>query len=163
MTVCTASLFYWIYDHAQQDFGAAIITASDRTLTDTGLGIGYQGPRFKGSVLPDKQLVLVSDDITTHSAISRQLTAIIDPHEIMTTLEIANVVGRLLREYRAQEAAHLYLAPLNLDQDSFLKHQRTMDPSLVIELANQLQGHTIDVEAMVVGCDGQKDANHISY
>jgi hypothetical protein len=34
MTVCTASVFFWTYDIATKDFGPAIVTASDRMLTD---------------------------------------------------------------------------------------------------------------------------------
>jgi hypothetical protein len=34
-----------------------------------------------------------------------------------------------------------------------------MEPTLVIELVNQLQNHKIDAEAIVAGCDGEKEAN----
>jgi hypothetical protein len=138
MTVCTSSMFFWNYSPTGQDadFGAAIIAASDRTLTDAGLGIGYEGSRFKGSTLATKQLVLVAGDITTHSAVLRLLTAELKPDRPTDTLQIANMVARLLREYRMREAAHQFLSPLNLDDNSFIAQQRTMEPSLVIEVAN---------------------------
>jgi hypothetical protein len=160
MTVCTAALFFWNYNPiGEPDLGPAVIAASDRALTDSGLGIGYEGARFKGSVLPTKQLVLVAGDLTTHSAVLRLLNAELKPEQPTSTVQTANMVARLLREYRMREASHTFLAPLNLDENSFLAQQRTMEPTLVIELANQLQGHKIDAEAMVAGCDGDKDAN----
>ena len=61
-----------------------------------------------------------------------------------------------MREYRMKEAARLFLSPLNLDEKSVLAQQHTMEPSLVIELANQLQGHKIEAEALVLGCEGKQ-------
>jgi hypothetical protein len=58
-----------------------------------------------------------------------------------------------------RQAAQIYLSPLNLDENTFLSQQRTMEPGLVIELAKQLQDYEIDAEAIVVGCDGDKEAN----
>jgi len=54
--------------------------------------------------------------------------------------------------------------PLQIAMARYTRHQQSagcdvINPAIIIELANQLQGHKIDVEAMVVGCDGQKDAN----
>jgi hypothetical protein len=161
MTVCTASMFFWNYsqDPQKPDFGAAIVAASDRTLTDSGLGIGYQGGRFKGQALPTKQLVLVAGDITTHSGILRLLNAELKPDKIISTLQTANMVARLSREYSMRQGAQLYLSPLNLDGNSFLSRQRTMEPNLVIELTKQLQEYEIDAEAIVAGCDGDTEAN----
>jgi hypothetical protein len=159
MTVCTASLFYWVYDKEENDFGGAIIAASDRKLSDTGLGIAYQGSRWKGAAFPLlKQLVLVSGDIVVHSAILRELQKKIDGL-MPTAVETAEIVGELIRQYRMVEAARLYLAPINLDENSFMAQQRTMEPTLVMDLANQLQNYRIDAEALVAGCDGNKDAN----
>jgi hypothetical protein len=159
MTVCTASAFFWAYDPANNDFGGAIVAASDRKLTDIGLGIGYEGSRFKGSILPNKQLVLVSGDITVHSAILAKLGDSLTDQPPTPTLEMAETVGELMRSYRMIEASRLYLAPLNLDENSFISQQRTMEPSLVIELAAQLQGHKIEAEAMVVGIDEDNKAS----
>jgi hypothetical protein len=161
MTVCTAAMFFWNYNNhpGEPDLGAAIVAASDRTLTDAGLGIGYEGGRFKGQVLPTKQLVLVAGDITIHSGILRLLNAELKPESITSTLQTADIVGRLLREYRMRQAAQIYLSPLNLDENTFISRQRTMDANLVVELAKQLQEYEIDAEAIMAGCDGDKEAN----
>lgn len=158
MTVCTASMFFWVYDAQKNDLGPAIVAASDRKLTDSGLGISYQGSRFKGSILPSKKLVLVSGDITIHSSILRSLNVDIIGLNL-TTLETANIVGSILSKYRMKEAYKKFLSPLNLDENSFFTQQRNMDPSLVIELTNQLQSHQIDAEVIVCGCDDGNEAN----
>ena len=58
-----------------------------------------------------------------------------------------------------QQAVRYNLMPLNLDENSFIAQQRTMEPSLVARLATQLQNFRIDAEAIVLGCDGEKDAS----
>jgi hypothetical protein len=155
MTVCTASIFVWIYDQATSDFGGAIIAASDRKLTNLGLGIGYEGSRFKGGFANNK-LILVSGDIVVHTAILAKFGETIKDRPTISTLETAEAVGQLMRDYKMVEASRLYLSPLNLNETSFIAQQRTMDPSLVLELANQLQRHRIEAEAMVVGIDDNK-------
>jgi hypothetical protein len=155
MTVCTASIFVWIYDQATSDFGGAIIAASDRKLTNLGLGIGYEGSRFKGGFVNNK-LILVSGDIVVHTAILAKFGETIKDRPNISTLETAEAVGELMRDYKMVEASRLYLSPLNLNETSFIAQQRTMDPSLVLELANQLQRHRIEAEAMVVGIDDNK-------
>jgi hypothetical protein len=159
MTVCTASTFFCLYDKDTNDFGGAVIAASDRRLSDAGLGIGYQGSRWKGAAFPAiKQLVLVSGDIAIHSAIIRELTSNLT-NLTPTTLEMAEMVAELIRKYRMVEATRLFLAPLNLNHDSFLDQQRVMEPTLVRELAKQLINHKIDAEVLIAGCDGEKEAN----
>jgi hypothetical protein len=159
MTVCTASMFFWLYDKDTNNFGSAIIAASDRKLSDTGLGIGYQGSRWKGAMFPSiKQLVLVSGDIVIHSAILRELEKTIKGLT-PTSLETAEMVGELIRNYKMVEATRLFLSPLNLNQAAFLAQQRTMESRLVSDLANYLINHKIDAEALVAGCDGEKEAS----
>jgi hypothetical protein len=74
-------------------------------------------------------------------------------------LETAEMVGALIRNYRMAEAVRLFLAPLNLDQDTFIAQQRMMESSLVVELANQMQTYKIDAEVLVAGCDGDNHAH----
>jgi hypothetical protein len=151
MTVCTASMFYWMY--GDNDIGPAIVTASDRMLTDIGLGIEYQGSRYKGATVTKKHMVLVSGDVTVHSAMILEIAPIVQDNSLLSTLDIAELCSKFMRTHRMKDAARTYLAPLNLDEESFIDRQRTMEPQLVIELTNQLQGHKIEVEALVIGCD----------
>jgi hypothetical protein len=89
MTVCTAPVFFRTYDIATKDFGPAIVTASDRMLTDIDLGIEYQGSRYKGTVLAKQHMILVSGDVTIHSAMLLQLAPTLAASQATTTLEMA--------------------------------------------------------------------------
>jgi hypothetical protein len=102
-------------------------------LTDIGLGIEYQGSRYKGSVLGKQHMILqhmilVSGDVTIHSAMLLQLAPVLAATAEITTLEMAELCAGFLREYRMKEASRLFLWPLNLDENSFLARQRTMEP-----------------------------------
>ncbi|MGC2413400.1 MAG: hypothetical protein WA459_11980, partial [Stellaceae bacterium] len=55
---------------------------------------------------------------------------------------------------RRQRAVSLYLAPLGLDEHSFIHNQKTMLPQIVVDITNELRTHTLEVEALVVGCNG---------
>lgn len=156
ITVCTALIYHCLYDATTNDVGGAIIAAFDRKLTDTGLGIGYEGSRFKATFVPNGQMILVAGDIVVHTAIHAKLSILLKERQPPSTSETAKIIGDLICEYRRIESSRLYLSPLNLDADLFLKKQKTMEPSLVIELTNQLQQYKIDVESMVVGVDDQK-------
>src|SRR5690348_16037236 len=130
MTVCTASMFVWSY--GPEDFGTAIVAASDKMLTDEGLGIEYQGSRGKWAAFDKRLLVLVAGEMVIHSAVIERLFIELKDVTIPTTLGLSELVAKELREYRTQEAVRLHLSPLNLDEDSFLAQQRTMDSNLVL-------------------------------
>jgi len=113
MTVCTASIFAWNYDLKKEggDWGFAIAAAADRMLTDVGLGIEYEGSRWKGVGLGNKQVVLVAGDMAVHSEILRRLNQDLQTNPLESTHDTAERVAKLFREYRAEEAARQYLAP----------------------------------------------------
>jgi hypothetical protein len=158
MTVCAASVFYWVYSQDPLDLGLAIVAASDRKLSDTGLGIGYQGSKWKGAAFPDlKQLVLISGDIVIHTSVLKELEDRIKGGSF-TTKQTAESVSELIRDYKMNEGVRLFLSPLGLNGKTFLAQQRTMEPSLVAELTRGLIEYTIDAEAIVAGIDGPKDA-----
>jgi hypothetical protein len=159
MTVCTASEFVWSYDHEKQDFGLAIVAASDRMLTDDGLGIEYEGSRGKWAAFGGKQVVFVAGDMVIHSEIVRRLNVELTTTPLGNTVDTAERVATLLREYRSEEASRKYLSPLKMDSESFLARQRTLDSGLVKSLAELMLNYEIDVEAIVLGCDGERDAS----
>lgn len=162
MTVCTASIFFWTYGPDFKDIdkvGAAIVAAADRKLTDLGLGIGYEASKWKGAGFGNRQLALVAGDIVVHSEVVRRLNSELLLSSISTTFDTAERAARIFRNYRMQEAARKFLAPINLDENSFLTQQRSMDPNLVIELTKQMQEYNIEAEILILGCDGKKDAS----
>ena len=158
MTVCTAAIFTWIYDGEKQDVGPAIIAASDRMLTDEGLGIQYEGSRRKAGIVAKNHIILVSGPFVVHSELLQRLTAALEDKPTATTFEIATIYARLMREYTREQASHLYLEPLPAElRERFVSNQRSLDPALVADLANQMQGHELkgDPEAIIAGCDGK--------
>ncbi|MGH6958029.1 MAG: hypothetical protein ACREEW_15290 [Caulobacteraceae bacterium] len=158
MTVCTASMFFWINDAAARDYSPAIVAASDRKLTDSGLGIGYESSRYKGTTIGTHRLALVSGDLTVHASIANDLGKNTSSDNF-STKEIASEAGRLLGEYRIQEATKIYLAPLGLNSDLFISRQREMEPSSVARLIKQIQDYEIDAEILIAGVDDGKDAS----
>jgi hypothetical protein len=138
----------------------AIVAASDRKLTDAGLGMGYESSKIKGTSLVDKHhLVLVAGDISAVSQVLGDLHATIGTGPTSTRFA-ADRLGELMSAYRTQEAAKTYLAPLGLTSDTFIARQREMEPGLVARLSKQLQDHTVDAEFLVSGVD---DANAVLY
>jgi hypothetical protein len=85
----------WTYDIATKDFGPAIVTASDRMLTDIDLGIEYQGSRYKGTVLGKQHMILVSGDVTIHSAMLLQLAPALAASQAITNAGDGGALCRL--------------------------------------------------------------------
>lgn len=166
VTVCSAAICRWIYDPAKEDYGSAIVAFSDRMLTDEGLGIEYQPGKWKAAITSDgRRVILVSGPFVVHSELLRRLFDVLKspyfvasseaaPHN--ATRKLAEMYAELLRDYKREQASHLFLAPLSLDKnDRFLRQQRTLDPSLVAAVADQLQTHKIpgNPEALILGCE----------
>jgi hypothetical protein len=158
VTVCTASVFYWINDSAKGDFSPAIVSGADRKFTDAGLGIGYESSRFKGAALGEnkRRIVLVSGDMSAQTALLKALESEIGDTD--STEAVANRFGELLGRHRMREASRVYLTPLGLDSETFITRQREMDPASVARLNKQLQDYEIDAEAIVSGVDDGKNA-----
>jgi hypothetical protein len=161
MTVCTASAFLWNYDTQKKDgdYGFAIVAAADRMLTDIGLGIEYESSRWKGVGLGGKQVVLVAGDMAVHSEIMRRLNLHLETNPLGSTHDTAELVAKLLREYRAEDAARQYLAPLSLDAVTFVEGQKLMDTALVRELAREMQNYSLQTEVIVLGVDKKEQAS----
>jgi hypothetical protein len=163
VTICTAAIFSWNYSETPGavDGGLAIVAACDRMLTDEGLGIEYEGDKWKAAIVTRQHMVLIAGAMAVHSDVVRDLQQALLRNPHLATREIADEWSALLRRYTRKEAAQLFLSPLNLDETTFISQSKLLDPALVIELSNQLQGHTVDAEALVIGCD-EKTA-HLYY
>lgn len=154
MTVCTAALFTWNYGTPDAlDPGPAIIAASDRLLVDDGLGIKYEKDRWKAAVVSAHHIVMVSGAMTVHSDVLKDIHDFILNTKNCTTKQIADKWSEVLRRYTRTEAANLYLSPLNMDEETFVTRNKLLEPTLAIELAQQMQDHKVDAEAIVLGCD----------
>jgi hypothetical protein len=123
--------------------------------------IEYEPAQLKVSFLRKRIIVLVAGDITIHSEaltiVGKTLAS--NPEDDVEI--IAELYASALRTIKNKRAADMYLSPLNLTSSSFLSVQQTM-AGLVFEIANQLQEFSLDVEALVVGCD-EHSAAHIFH
>lgn len=155
VTVCIAALINWIYPN--KEIGRAVITVADRMLTSGD--IEYEPAQLKVSFLRKRIIVLVAGDITIHSEaltiVGKTLAS--SPEDDVEI--IADLYAAALKTIKNNRAASEYLSPLNLDTTSFILQQKHMSSNLVFEIVNQLQGYSLDVEALVVGCDERLSAH----
>lgn len=153
MTVCTASLFNWVYGEKPDgtlDIGPAFMIAADRMLTDVGLGIEYETSRWKATIVRDTHMVFVAGDFTFHSeALATVLAAL--PEGNIRTPDLANLLSAAFIHVRNARLERRYVAPLGLTMERLAADQSALNPDLVLRLQEQLQSHHYDVEAMVVG------------
>lgn len=159
MTICVAAIFRWVYDGEKQDIGPAVVTASDRMLTDEGLGIEYEPNQYKGAHLTDRIMALVSGDVTVHSAVLQTLIPSLSSKPDDRVGVVASMYAQRVRQLIAQRAANRFLSPLGLDANTFLSRQKEMDPALVMELSNRLLDQEVEGEALIVGCEGDTAAH----
>lgn len=154
MTVCTASICVWNYTKIgeAEDFGRAIITASDRLLTDGGLGIEYEASRWKTAIIQNQTMILVAGDLTFHSEVLDLVGRKFADGPPVNALQVANELGLTFENVRRSRAAKRYLAPLGMSERAFFP-EHTGNPDLLIDLSNKMQEFRIDVEAIVVGCE----------
>jgi 20S proteasome alpha/beta subunit len=155
VTVCIAALINFVYPDRQ--IGRAAIAVADRMLTSGD--IEYEPAQTKISFLHRRIIALVSGDITVHSEaithILRQLT--VDPVDDVE--RVADLYAAEIRAIRKHRATTRYLSPLNLNGDSFVTKQKDMLPQLVYDITNQMQDYALNVETLIVGCDGNLGAH----
>jgi hypothetical protein len=127
-------------------------------LSNSGLQIEWSGPRWKGAVLDKTHLVLVSGDFAIHSAVIMRANDYLKNNPSITTLEIANLIAGLIIDYTMKDAVRLYLAPLGMNEKSFMESSKLMNGEISLDLSNRLILHNVEVEALVLGCDSKNDA-----
>lgn len=156
MTICTACQFLFFYP--DQTIGTAIIAATDRMLSDTGLGIEYESSRWKALLLDSHHLVLVSGELTFNSIALAELNAWARDNPGRSTLEIATTYGQIVNRCSFQRAAKRYLAPLGVQEPAGLEGLLALGlpEGLVGQICDQLQSERVDCEAIIAGSDGRE-------
>ncbi|MDO6415213.1 hypothetical protein Q4F19_12545 [Sphingomonas sp. BIUV-7] len=114
MTVCTASTFYWFY--GDNDAAVAIVTASDRMLTDNGLGIEYESSHSKIAHFGPHHMIMVSGDLSVNSLILQALREAF-PEAPPSTALLAIGLGNVICAVMADRAARKYLRPLGITNE----------------------------------------------
>jgi hypothetical protein len=113
----------------------------------------YERPQLKINNLTRRILVLAAGSYVVHSEalINTQRAVATSPEEDVG--KVAEIYAKHVRNHRTRQAEQIYLSPIGLDLDSYLSRQQELAPSIATDIASQLQGHKIDIEAIVVGCD----------
>jgi hypothetical protein len=157
MTVCIAAICSWV-DTPNNKTEAVIITASDRMITRRG-DSEYEPPQPKLLHISRSASVLFAGDITVHSEAVQKTRAALDA-SVTEVGEIAELYASFVRAFREREAAQTYLSPLGLTSKSLLAEA---DSQLADRLREQIQGHHLDAEAIVIGMDSVGAGAHIYH
>jgi hypothetical protein len=102
---------------------------------------------------PTNIVALGSGDIDTHAAIAERTHQQALETGVSDVGEMARLYAAHFAYLRRERAETLHLAPLGLTLDTFLERQRTMLPSLVLDLEQRLQDVELGVEAIIAGVD----------
>jgi 20S proteasome alpha/beta subunit len=156
MTVCIAAI-------CEND---VIIGASDRMLTAGSTEFepapSSKGQSFLTKILPVNESIAL---MTAGSASLQTEIAVRMAHEFELVrgnqppheLTVPDVVEHYIRHYnaiRANVASHAILAPLGLDQNSFIGRQKEMNEVFIREISSQLLNFSMpDIQTLVVGRD----------
>jgi len=156
MTVCTDCLFPWFYNSADQpiDMGGAILAASDRMYTDSGLAIEYEAARWKVLLLDLTHMVMVAGPISFSTEVLLDLRAAVPKDGSLSTRDIAYLLGPIVGRHRRRRAAQRILHPVNLTEETFISEQSSLQPSWVSELSENMKNQYVEADYMVAGVDG---------
>lgn len=155
-------MFRWIYSDGK--VGSGIIAASDRMLSDGGLGIEYESSRWKALMLGTNHMVFVAGELTFNSLALSRLVEGFDIEAKSTTRDIAEAYGNIVSQCAFERAAKRIVEPLGIAADRWrsndLRWQEIGLPEGVLtQVLDQLQSERVDCEAMIIGCDDR--AAHI--
>jgi 20S proteasome alpha/beta subunit len=154
VTVCIAALFRWNYGASDNPaYGVAAVTVSDRMITAGD--VQYEPEQKKVAFLTPRTFVLIAGDYSTHTQAIYRTAKEFQSKADANPKDIVNCYGRAIRDIKTEQAEKIYLAPLNLNTDTFLAQQRDLSDDFVRRITEQLQKFNgEDVEALIVGGDG---------
>lgn len=162
MTVCIATVCRFNYrkaDDQKDDFGWVILTASDRMLTDEGLGIQYETGQGKWAKIADRVVVLAADSIAVHSDVLYDIRKDPSHNNDVGPKQIADLYSKFINKRRERDAEKEFLSPFGLTMAEFIAKQKDMERGVVNALCENIANYKINVEALVVGCDKDGVAN----
>jgi hypothetical protein len=141
-----AAVCRWTYPN--NEHGHAIIAASDRMLTRGETE--YEPSQQKVGTLSRRIIVLVAGNMSIHSEAIQKTRRALTAAPTERVEEVAAIYGAAIKDYRVREAAQIYLSPLGLTPESLARGEAG---PLAADLAAQMQGHHLEVEAIVAGHD----------
>ena len=156
MTVCIATVCRYIYEKREgqpDDAGHIVLTASDRMLTDEGLGIQYETGQGKWAKVATRVAILIADSIGVHADILRDLYVLLKDKQDVSPKYVADLYSDLINERRAQDAERVFLSPLKMTMKDFIKNNKALDPAIAQDLYKDISDYEVKVEAIVCGLD----------
>lgn len=114
----------------------------------------YEPPQMKLGQLGRRVSLLTAGEIHIHSEALREAQKDIQSLPTEDVQQIAEIYAANVRAVKLRMAAQLHLAAYGLDEISFLARQRDMSPELVMDLANKMERYSLEIEALIVGLDG---------
>lgn len=165
MTICIAAMCRFIYpkkSDGSDDIGYVVLTASDRMLTDEGLGVEYEPVQGKFAFVAKRVLILCADNLAIHSDLLARTHIKIAGNLDISVREVAGIYSDLIAEYRQENAEKEYLKPFGLTSETFIEKNKYIEQSLVTSMADKILNYNVDVQALIVGCDADGRAGIFS-
>jgi len=98
-------------------------------------------------------MCLGAGDETYHFAIARDTHRQVIADRVSDVKEVAQLYATNFVAVRRKRAEQKYLAPLNLDYETFISKQRSLSPRSVATLQSRLLDHVLGVQAIIAGVD----------
>ena len=155
MTVCIAALFRWFYakgtiGNAEPVVGSAVLATSDRMLTlgDTE----FEASRWKAGLITKRSLVLAADQIAVHSEVVRKTQRHFANNQLAPPETVAESYAEFMTDWKARNAARVYLEPHGLTIQSFLDRQTSLSEYFVADKTSKVENFCVPAQALIVGC-----------
>lgn len=150
MTICAAA----ISGHGDKE---VVLAISDRMITNGD--IEFEDNHSKIWVLSPRIACLFSGESVFHHMIRSATHRTIIADGITDVGEVADLYALNFIALRRKRAEKKYLAPINLDCDTFLSRQHELQPNQAESLIMHLIDEKLGVQGMIVGTD--KNGAHI--
>jgi 20S proteasome alpha/beta subunit len=145
-------------DDGSSDIGLAVVTASDRMFTDSGLQVQYESGQGKFGIFRNRVVILVADSIPVQSEIISRVGKLVQDSQLATVRDIAECYAQQVVAFKRDEAERLYLSPYGMTMDHFSEVMKNSNSSLMQELAQNILDYTLSVEAIVAGVSDLDEA-----
>jgi hypothetical protein len=155
MTVCVAAIC---------ENNSTVVCASDRMLT-TG-DVEFEPQKSKIILLTNSIIIMTAGDSSLQSKIIQKVKRDVrnriqaEPQNWWKVEDVVGLYNRYFFQAKQKKAENDILAPLNLDSNSFIANQQTMNPQLVSLLCSEIINFKMpQIAAIFTGVD--TDGAHI--
>src|SRR6266852_4285986 len=159
VTLCAAAIFGFPYldeQGADEPLEPGVMTISDCMLTSFGSGDDIEFETDQTKIYPliaGKAIALVSNSIDLHRMLVDETIKQIEASKIEDVSQAAEIYCENFKSLRRKRAESIWLAPYNLNADSFISRQRQFDQGIARDLAHRLLEEKLEVESIIAGVD----------